>query len=149
MRLYLDTEFNSFGGSLMSMALCSEDGSEWYGVLPLPLELHPWVRENVVPQLWAALPAGARPGEHMVPEHFRNSLHAFLGRHTQPEVVCDWHTDAAHFCHWLSGRDHASSLDYPCTVRIVSTPPGQPISPAPHNALADARALKDWYRSNS
>lgn len=43
MRLYLDTEFNGFGGSLISAALVSTGGHEWYEVLPCS---HPnaWVK---------------------------------------------------------------------------------------------------------
>lgn len=43
MRIYVDCEFNGFGGELMSMALVAEDGREWYNVLPLPRDIEPWV----------------------------------------------------------------------------------------------------------
>ena len=50
MRYFLDTEFNGFGGELISLALVPEHGhDEYYAVLPLPDELHPWVERNVVP----------------------------------------------------------------------------------------------------
>lgn len=37
MNIFIDCEFNGFGGQLMSMALVAEDGREFYEVLPLPL----------------------------------------------------------------------------------------------------------------
>jgi hypothetical protein len=30
MRLFLDTEFNGFGGELTSLALAAEDGRDWH-----------------------------------------------------------------------------------------------------------------------
>jgi hypothetical protein len=58
MRYFLDTEFNGFGGDLISLALVPEYGDrEYYAVLPLPEELHPWVARNVVPYL-SSVPPG-------------------------------------------------------------------------------------------
>lgn len=51
MKIYLDTEFNGLGGELISLALVSEDGREWYESLPLPPLLDEWVGANVVPLL--------------------------------------------------------------------------------------------------
>jgi len=45
MRFFLDTEFNGFGGSLISMALVPENDSlpEFYKELEMKEQLHPWV----------------------------------------------------------------------------------------------------------
>ena len=52
MRYFLDTEFNGFGGELISIALVPEYGDqEFYAVLPLPAYLHPWVERHVIPYL--------------------------------------------------------------------------------------------------
>ena len=52
MSLYLDTEFNGFGGELVSMGIATgASGNHFYEVLPHPDKWHPWVAENVVPIL--------------------------------------------------------------------------------------------------
>ena len=53
MKLFLDTEFNGFNGRLISMALVPEDKTkpEFYVELEIRDQLHPWVRDNVVPHL--------------------------------------------------------------------------------------------------
>ncbi len=52
-RLFLDTEFNGFGGALISMAIVPEDTTlpEFYMELEMRDQLEPWVRDNVVPHL--------------------------------------------------------------------------------------------------
>jgi hypothetical protein len=40
-RIAVDCEFNSFGGQLISMALVTEHGDEWYMQLELPDNLGP------------------------------------------------------------------------------------------------------------
>ena len=35
MNIYIDCEFNGFGGKLISMALCADDGREFYEVVSL------------------------------------------------------------------------------------------------------------------
>src|SRR3546814_5579366 len=63
MRYFLDTEYNGFGGELISLALVPEHGDqEYYAVLPLPDEIHPWVERNVVPYL-----GSVPPGHHAEP----------------------------------------------------------------------------------
>nr|MBA4771246.1 hypothetical protein [Sphingobium sp.] len=52
MRYFLDTEFNGFGGTLISVALVPEHGDqEFYVSLPLPDEIEPWVAKHVIPYL--------------------------------------------------------------------------------------------------
>jgi hypothetical protein len=146
MRFYLDTEFNGHGGELISMALVSElmhmglgvNGSiEWYKARLIKSPIVPFVAENVMPVLST---------RQLSPEEFRSEFGTFISRYTNCEIICDWHTDAEHFCAMLAGRDYGSSLDFPCMIRILRTPPGAPAPAAiPHNALQDARALRDWY----
>lgn len=140
-QLYLDTEFNGHGGKLISMALVSPGGYRWYCVRSMEDEIiHPWVQENVIPKLnWDAAPFGDA--------RFSKSLHDFLGQFDNPEIICDWNADAALFCQWLSGPTYETSLDYPCRITILKTPPGQPVSKNPHNALADAEALMLWHQA--
>ena len=58
MRYFLDTEFNGFGGELLSLALVPERGAdEFYTTLTIERALVPWVERNVVPFL-DHVPAG-------------------------------------------------------------------------------------------
>jgi hypothetical protein len=139
-RFYLDTEFNGHGGELISLALVSPHGPEWYAaqarnVTIEPEAYDPWVAQNVIPKLGV---------EYMRPLIFRSEFQCFIQQFDNPEIICDWHTDAEHFLRLLSGPDFGSSLDFACRITILKTPPGQPVSAQPHNALADARALMEW-----
>jgi hypothetical protein len=136
-RLYIDTEFNGFGGQLMSMALVSDDGREWYQVLPLPANIEGWVAVNVVPIL------GKAPMKH---DEFRLSLRVFLSQFDNPTICADWYTDIAWFFTLFAGRDHTESWAYPCQAALLGNVPD--LKPEiPHNALSDARALRDWHVS--
>lgn len=137
MRLFLDTEFNEFGGELISMALVTDDGREWYQVRKMTTASGEWVAEHVIPKLEKdAIPDG----------HFVASFHAFIGQFDGCEVVADWPADFEHFTRLLSeaGRDLGFRIPIECTMRLVRG--DDTITPDnPHNALSDARALRDWY----
>lgn len=138
MRLYLDTEFNGFGGELLSMALVSDDGQEFYEVLPPQQFFDAWVEVNVVPKF------DKSPIDRAL---FRRMLHGFLRQFDNPEIIADWHADLAHFFDAFHGRDYTESLDYSCTTRLLSGP--SDIRPdRPHNALSDAHALRRWCQAN-
>lgn len=139
-RLYLDTEFNGFGGELISMALVSPTKVySWYGIRSEATITDPWVKQNVIPKLHIY---GA--GAVMTDREFRESLHNFLRHFDDPEIICDWCADGMLFCQWLHGQSYDSSLDYACRITILKTPPGVPAPEEPHNALADAEALMRW-----
>ena len=137
MTLYLDTEFNGHGGELMSLALVSDKhGNHFYGVLPLPERLHPWVSEYVVPLL------------DLAPEpvaEFRMRLHHFLEKHSGEEIVADWPDDFALLMRVMSGPDYEQSWMVPCDMRLIASGDVRP--ERPHNALSDARALMHWHVS--
>jgi len=136
MRFYLDTEFNGHGGDLISMALVPIEGDPFYAAREFSGPLEEWVADNVMPKLGTRL---------LRKELFRAVFHAWATLNKDPEIICDWHADAEHFCRMLAGPDFGSSLDFGCTIKIIKTPPGEPVSETPHNALADARALMQWY----
>jgi len=133
-RLFVDTEFDGFGGPLMSMAIVSDSGHEWYEVLPTPVIRDKWVRENVFPVL------GKKPIS--MPE-FRASLFAFLGIFENPIIVADWYTDIVHFFQCFAGGDHTESHPYACRAELVLIEDYE--SEVPHNALSDARAIRVSY----
>lgn len=135
-KLYVDCEFNGFGGDLISMALVGEDGREWYAVLPEPRIWDKWCFEHVLPMISAEKPtiyANSR-------EEFRLSLRHFLEQYDNPTIVADWYVDLVHFFSAFGGRDHSESMPVACRAELVLDLPE--LEPAfPHNALSDARAI--------
>jgi hypothetical protein len=144
LRYFLDTEFNGFGGALISLALIPEHGDqEFYCSLPLPDEIHPWVAQNVIPYL-RFVPQGV---DHVLSrEQAAQHIEAYLANDPDPVIVADWPDDLAYFCHlmvigpgmmitlnglrleWINAAGFSSAAN----------------SKTPHNALHDARALKDF-----
>ena len=141
MNIYLDTEFNGFGGQLISMAMVCPDGRGFYHVRELPARIDPWVEKHVVPMLGTS--------DRLLDEEFRAEFHQFLMGFQNPTIICDWHADAVHFFNWMAGIDYGSSLDFACQMRVLKTPPGYPVSKQPHNALADAIALMEWFEGRA
>ena len=129
MRLFIDCEFNEFRGELISMALVSEDGGEWYEVLPCA-EPGSWVAEHVIPLL----------GQEAVslPE-LQASLHTWLAQFDTVHIVADWPEDIAHFCETLITGPGMRLDTPPLTFEVLRV---DSVSLLPHNALADARALR-------
>lgn len=129
MRLFLDCEFNGFGGQLISMALVSETRHEWYEVLHCEDPL-PWVAENVMPILLN------RP---VSVEEFQSSLQAFLCQFDTVHIVADWPEDIMHFCYALVTGPGQCLATPPLTMEVVRV---ESTSEVPHNALADARGIR-------
>ena len=128
--LYLDCEFNGMGGALMSMALVG-DSAEWYEVLPLPDDIHPWVMKNVVPNLNKSA---------VTRQVFQNSLQNFLASCGNSLIIADWPDDIRYFCEslivgpGLAINTPSLTFELDRSIEYVST--------RPHNALEDARAIK-------
>lgn len=142
MRLYLDTEFNGFGGELISLALCGRGVEPFYEVVQQSSPTLPnfWVLEHVAPVL---------NKKSITQDMFRVKFHSYLLQFDKPEIIADWHDDIAHFCKQLNGTNYGSSLNYPCTFWLISTV-GIEIKPkVPHNALSDAEALMEWFENSS
>lgn len=130
--LFVDCEFNGFGGKLLSMALVADDGREFYEAIHFDGLVDPWVAANVVPVM-DTVP--------LAPTMFRHKMHEFLSHFHRPTVIADWYTDLVHFFDQMAGPDHGSSFDYPCYAELQTQI--KYISATPHNALADARAIRD------
>lgn len=136
-KLFIDCEFNEYAGELISMAIVSENGDEWYEVLPLPDLLGEWVAANVIPKL---------NKDAISTEVFNKSLHVFLARFPGCEIIADWPADFEHLCSYMSrqGRLNGWVIPQECRLTLINGSPD--IAPVvPHNALSDARALRDWY----
>jgi hypothetical protein len=146
-RYFLDTEFNGFGGALLSLALVPEDGQEFYVTLQCDDRIFPWVERNVVPYL-DNVPVGL-VSPRMSRREAADALAAYLGTDPQPELVADWPEDITQFCSLLMIGPGQMVPVPPMTFRLL---PLQGFSPAansavPHNALHDARSLRDHFMS--
>lgn len=144
MRFFYDAEFGRTAPdvTLVSIAVVAEDGREYYAVSSEwdPLEVHPWVADNVVPQL---PPASTWKSRSLI----RDELEAFLGRDVELWA-------------WFGAYDHVALCqlwgDMPSLPRAVPRLTldvrqlwqhlGKPVQPAlllgQHDALADARHVK-------
>ena len=130
MKIFIDCEYNDFRGDLISMALVSEDGQEWYEVLECT-NPSPWVAANVMPHL-------GKPS--IAPAQFAKSLQSFLMGFQAVHIVADWPEDIAHFCRALIVGPGCRLNTPPLTLEVVRL--AEPLkSETPHNALSDARAI--------
>ena len=139
MEIFLDAEFNGFGGDLISLALVCEDGREWYEVVEIPAVPHPFVAQQVLPQLGKE-PIGRK--------RFAQSLMDFLTSIPQPVVVADWPDDIRCLCDGLGLFGKGMRYPLGCTFILLPHQPPE-ASQMTHNALSDARALMLWYTSRS
>lgn len=136
MKLFIDCEFTSFQGSLISMAIIDEDGQYFYEVLEYDeKECHPWVTQNVVPIL-NKIPINK--------EQFDHRLFKYLSKYDTLEVIADWPEDIKYFCEAIiTGPGDMMSLgsriDLVIKRRLDAT------SELPHNALFDAIGIKEAW----
>ena len=138
MKLFLDTEFNSFGGKLMSMALVPEYDrvSYWYCELEMNDQLHPWVKENVVPHMILV------PSTRL---EFQSKLSAYLLQFQEITIVADWPDDIGYFCESLiTGPGERISM--PSRIKFELDLDIEYESRVPHNALHDAIGIREYYR---
>ncbi|MEN2711627.1 hypothetical protein ACQKOH_00405 [Sphingomonas sp. NPDC092331] len=137
MRYYLDSEFNGNGGQLLSIALVRADGAEFYEVLHAHELIVPWVKANVMPVL------ERQPIDRAT---VVKKLQKFLRKDPGPHsFIADWPEDIAHFCRLLV-RNHGKRNDplrFRCLLLDLPGFDTAHASAAPHNALSDARSLRD------
>ena len=136
MRVFIDGEWNSYGGDLISLALVAEDGRSFYGVLGCD-KPDPWVAENVMPKLgkpWITLEILQEQLEIFLRQFEFDSVH----------IIADWPEDIMWFCKVLVTGPGTRLNTPPLTMEVLRV---DTVSKNPHNALADAMALRDWYVS--
>lgn len=143
MRYFLDTEYNGWGGALLSLALVPDEGEELYLTLDWDGALEAWVERNVVPYLDMVPESLVSP--RMSRADAARTISHYLAGDPNPQIVADWPEDIALF--------NALLVTGPGTMTEVSALSFQfrPLngfstaanSKVPHNALHDARALRD------
>lgn len=147
MRYFLDTEYNGIGGALLSLALVPDDGDELYLTLKTGEQIVEWVTAHVVPYLDSV------PEQLGCPRLARRDaariLESYLHGDQEPLIVADWPEDVAQFCNLLvTGPGQMVDLRH-LTFRLtpMSNFSTAENSAVPHNALHDARALRDHVLS--
>ena len=134
MKIFIDGEWNSYGGELISLALVSEDGRTFYEVLGCD-NPDPWVAENVMPKL-------GKPSITL--QELQEHLELFLRQFDSVHVIADWPEDIMWFCKVLITGPGTRLNTPPLTMEVLRV---DTVSTNPHNALADAAALRNWYES--
>jgi hypothetical protein len=137
MRIWIDCEWNDYKGALISMALVAEDAdtAPWYAVLECK-NPSPWVAENVMPCL-----------EHtprVDREYMQESLQRFLCLFDSVHIIADWPEDIERFCELLIVGP-GQRIDTPPLTMEVRRDINSDASELPHNALADAQAMKAMH----
>jgi hypothetical protein len=136
-RLFLDTEFNGFGGALISMALVPEDESlpEFYMELEMRDQLEPWVKANVIPYLNQPQVSYSK---------FQSALSDYLMKIGECTIVVDWPDDIRYFCQALIVGP-GLRVNSPTVIKFEMNLSIDYVSVVPHNALHDARGIREFY----
>jgi hypothetical protein len=147
LRYFLDTEYNGWSGALLSLALVPEEGEELYLTLDWDGALEQWVERNVIPYLDSV------PQSHVSPRMSRcdaaRTIAHYLAGDPDPLIVADWPEDIALFSALLVIGPGVMAEVPGLRFQFVplagfSTAAN---SRVPHNALHDARALRDHILS--
>ena len=145
MRYFLDTEYNGVGGELLSLALVPDDGDELYLTLKPSGPLLDWVERHVVPYLDSV------PEQLFCPRLSKadaaHALERYLRHDDEPLILADWPEDIAHLCIlMITGPGQMIETRH---VNFQLAPMSNFSTAAnsrvPHNALHDARALRDHF----
>lgn len=143
MRYFLDTEYNGWGGALLSLALVPDEGEELYVTLDWEGALEEWVERHVVPFL------------DMVPDNLvsprlsradaAQAVAHYLAGDGDPLILADWPEDIALLNSLLLTGPGTMVEVPPLTFKFVALSGFSTAanSKVPHNALHDARALRD------
>jgi hypothetical protein len=146
-RYFLDTEYNGWGGPLLSLALVPDDGEELYITLDWQGPLEQWVERYVLPYM-DAVPESLISPRMSRADGARTVAH-YLAGDPDPLIVADWPEDLALF-NALLVTGPGVMAEVP-GIRFQFMPltgfSTAANSKVPHNALHDARALRDHVLS--
>jgi len=145
MRYFLDTEFNEFGGELLSLALVRADGDALYLRYPEPAKLGPWVAENVWP-IMDDVPAGRDVHRVTQAEGAKLIADFFAARSgSVPYIITDWPDDVRYLCQAvITGPGQMAAIPrMQFDIVRVDAYPTTLDGAVQHNALWDAFALRE------
>ncbi len=143
MNYTIDTEFDGFGGDLISLALVREDNESLYLVYK-ETATDPWVQQNVIPILWSIpspLPGMAFKVDDQL-DGARRIRH-FLALDPKPHIISDWPDDISYFCKSII-TSPGYMIDIPrfsAEVIRIDAYPTNLKGAVQHNAWWDAKAL--------
>ena len=143
LRYFLDTEYNGTGGALLSLALVPDDGDDFYLTFQTDEPIVEWVQQHVTPYL-DMVPAQLEC-PRLTRKDAAHALERYLAHDEQPVIFADWPEDVAQFCNLLMTKPGDMVELRNLTFRLVpmSNFSTAAHSKVPHNALHDARALRD------
>ncbi len=145
-KYFLDCEFNSFGGDMISLALAPEDETiePFYVVVPC-LSPTAWVAENVIPVL------GQTPVDRIMAARQLAYYLRVVAQDYMPHFVADWPQDIAHAAGLMCWGDGLMAnfprISY--EFIILQDFKTADYSAIPHNALEDAKALRQYWKIRS
>ena len=144
LRYFLDTEYDGWGGALISLALVAESGEELYLVLEhQPAD--PWVQRHVMPYL-DSVPDSLR-SPRLPRAAAAEALAFFLGGDPDALIIADWPEDIAQMS-MLLVTGPGTMVALPSLRFQLAALTGFSTaanSAVPHNALHDARSLRDHW----
>ena len=143
MRYFLDTEYNGNAGALLSLALVPDAGDELYLTFQTQEPLVEWVERHVLPYLDTVPEQLSCP--RLTRDDAAKELERYLGHDEEPLIFADWPEDVAQFCNlMITGPGDMIEVRH-VTFRLLpmSNFSTAANSKVPHNALHDARALRD------
>ena len=143
MRYFLDTEYNGVGGELLSLALVPDDGDELYLTLRTSEPLLDWVERHVVPYLDSVPEQLTCP--RLPRDQAAHALERYLRHDEEPLIFADWPEDIAQLCNLMitGPGDMVEVRDLTFRLMPMSNFSTAANSKVPHNALHDARALRN------
>jgi hypothetical protein len=147
LRYFLDTEYNGWGGALLSLALVPDNGEELYLTLDWSGPLEEWVERNVLPYLDTV--PDSLVSTRITREDAARAISHYLAGDREPLIVADWPEDIAYF-NALLVTGPGVMVEVPAlkfqfmSLSGFSTAAN---SKVPHNALHDARSLRDHVLS--
>ena len=145
----MDTEFNEFGGELISLALVRDDGESLYIVYPDLEQYGEWVSTNVIPIIWS-IPSPLPGMAYKVSstEEGARLIAGFIGGDPHPVIITDWPDDIRYFCEAIiTGPGMMVGLDNIVFQMIrVNAYPTVLKDAIQHNAWHDAMALREIFR---
>lgn len=134
MRIFIDCEFNSMNGQLLSMALVplNAKAPQFYQELQIHEEIHPWVAEHVIPHMHK---------EKVDVPSFQCLLEGYLRQFKRVDLICDWPEDSSYFTRIMITGPGTRIETPPLTIEIRRDLDA--VSEVPHHALYDAIAMRD------
>jgi hypothetical protein len=144
-KLFLDTEFNGFGGEMISLALIPEKGRGLYFIFPHENPT-PWVEQNVIPFLYLV------PTTHETLVIERTDAARIIAQYLRDRkdvvIVADWPEDLANFLRILlvaPGKVVNLGQDLKLELVAGKLPELVVENAVEHNAYWDAITLREKY----